>query len=165
MATQKSTRSNRPGRSNGRRGRTPEALQLLKEDHARVTAMFDEFEKADDDKKEEIAERICAELTLHAQLEETIFYPAVRRAIEDEEIMNEADVEHAGAKELIAKIEACDPSDQHFEALVTVLGENIKHHVREEEGEMFKQVRKADLDLDTLAGEMKEFKREHGEVS
>jgi hypothetical protein len=138
---------------------------MLKEDHARVTAMFEEFEKADDREKEGIAERICADLTLHAELEETVFYPAVRRAIEDEEIMNEADVEHAGAKDLIAKIEACDVSDQHFEAMVTVLGENIKHHVREEEGEMFKQIRRADIDLDALAQQMKDFKRAHGEAS
>jgi hypothetical protein len=162
MAAKKSTRS---ARSSGRRSRTPEALQLLKDDHERVTAMFSEFEKADEDEKEEIAERICGALTLHAQLEETIFYPAVREAIEDEEIMNEADVEHAGAKELISKIEACTPSDQHFEALVTVLGENIKHHVREEEGEMFKQIRRTDLDLDELARRMKEFKRENRDIA
>jgi hemerythrin superfamily protein len=124
--------------------------------------MFGQFEKAGSAKqKENLAATICAELTLHAQVEETIFYPAVREAIEDEEIMNEADVEHGGAKELIAKIEACDSSDQHFDALVTVLGEAIKHHVKEEEGDMFKQVRRTDLDLQELGERMEAFKRDH----
>jgi hypothetical protein len=136
---------------------------MLKDDHARVKSMFRKFEKAEEDRmKEEIAEQICGELTLHAELEETIFYPAVRGAIEDEEIMNEADVEHAGAKELIAKIEASNPSDSHFDALVTVLAEAIRHHVEEEEGEMFKQIRRTDLDLKELALRMTEFKRAHG---
>jgi hypothetical protein len=158
MATASRSRSPRT-----RSRQLPDALQMLKDDHARVTGMFSEFEKADSDtEKEEIAERICGELTLHAALEENVFYPAVRAAIEDTEIMNEADVEHAGAKELIAKIEASDASHQHFEALVTVLGEAIKHHVKEEEGEMFKQVKRADLDLDDLAEQMKAFKRDKG---
>jgi hemerythrin superfamily protein len=139
----------------------PDALRLLKDDHARVQALFGEFEKTESAKKKEsLASTICDELTLHAQLEEKIFYPAVRQAIEDEDIMNEADVEHASAKELIAKIRACDASDQHFDAMVTVLREAIKHHIKEEEGEMFEQVRGSDLDLEELGERMSAFKRE-----
>ena len=136
------------------------ALRLLKDDHARVKRMFSEFEKADAAReKESLAARICNELTLHAELEETIFYPAVRAAIEDQEVMNEADVEHEGAKALIAKIQDSTASDDHYDAMVTVLGEVIKHHVKEEEGEMFEQVRRAKLDLDEIAERMEEFKR------
>jgi hypothetical protein len=135
---------------------------MLKEDHARVQSLFNQYEKLESDaEKEEVATTICSELKLHAALEEQIFYPAARRAIEDQEIMNEADVEHAGAKELIAKIEKSNPADDHFDALVTVLGEAIKHHVKEEEGEMFKQIRKSDLDLDSLGERMMQFKTDH----
>jgi hemerythrin-like domain-containing protein len=150
--------------TNRNRPRKPDALGLLKEDHARVQSMFNKFEKLESNsEKQELASAICSELKLHAELEEKIFYPPVRRAIEDKEIMNEADVEHAGAKELIAKIEKSKPSDQHFDAYVTVLGEAIKHHVKEEEGEMFKQIRKTDLDLDALGDKMLKFKEEHEE--
>lgn len=148
--------------TNRTRSRKPDALGLLKEDHARVQSMFNRFEKLESNSdKQELASAICSELKLHAELEEKIFYPPVRRAIEDEEIMNEADVEHAGAKELIAKIEKSKPSDRHFDAYVTVLGEAIKHHVKEEEGEMFKQIRKTDLDLDALGDKMLKFKEQH----
>ena len=81
--------------------------------------------------------KICNELTVHAQIEEEIFYPAVRKAIDDGDLMDEALVEHAGAKELISQLEAMDPEDELYDAKVTVLGEQIDHHVKEEEGEMF----------------------------
>jgi hemerythrin superfamily protein len=145
------------------RSRMPEALQMLKDDHHRVTSMFDDFEKTESpEEKEQLAERICEDLTIHAELEETCFYPAIREAIEDEELVNEADVEHATAKDLIAKIQGCDSSDDHFSAMVTVLGEVVKHHIKEEEGEIFPQVKKAELDLDALADRMAEFKRDAG---
>jgi Hemerythrin HHE cation binding domain len=150
-----------PGSSRNRRP-TPDPFKILKEDHARVQSLFNKYEKMESDaEKQELATTICQELKLHAALEEEVFYPPVRRAIEDKEIMNEADVEHAGAKELIAKIEKSRPKDEHFDALVTVLGEAIKHHVKEEEGEMFKQVRKSDLDLDALGEKMMKFKSDH----
>lgn len=159
MAT--TSRSKRSTKSQSRS--LPGALQMLKDDHERVTSMFDEFEKAESpEEKESLAERICDDLTLHAELEETCFYPAIREAIEEEELVNEADVEHATAKDLIAKIQGCDASDQHFSAMVTVLGEVVKHHIGEEEGEIFKQVKKADLDLEALAERMAEFKRDAG---
>jgi hypothetical protein len=153
-----SDRKNSTGASRNSR-RTPEALRMLKEDHARVQSLFNQYEKMESDaEKQDLATTICQELKLHAALEEQIFYPAVRRAIEDQEVMNEADVEHAGAKELISKIEKSRAGESHFDALVTVLGESIKHHVKEEEGEMFKQIRKSDLDLDGLGERMMQFK-------
>lgn len=149
--------------ANDRRGasRSPEALRLLKEDHARVQSLFNQYEKMESDaEKQEVANMICHELKQHTALEEQIFYPAVRRAIQDQEVMNEADVEHAGAKNLMAKIEKTTPADSHFDALVTVLGEAIRHHVKEEEGKMFRLIRKSDLDLDELGQRMAQFKAE-----
>ena len=145
------------------RSRLPEALQMLKDDHERVKSMFDDFRKAESpEEKESLAERICDDLSLHAELEEACFYPAIREAIDEEELVNEADVEHATAKDLIAKIQGCDATDAHFSAMVTVLGEVVKHHIGEEEGEIFGQVKKADLDLEALAERIQEFKRDAG---
>ena len=132
-----------------------DALALLKADHELVEDLFDKFEKARTDKqKDTLAEQICTELTIHAQIEEEIFYPAVREAIGEEDLMDEADVEHAGAKDLIAQIENSAPGEDQFDAKVTVLGEYIKHHVKEEQSEMFPKVRKADLDLKELGAAM-----------
>lgn len=140
---------------------TDDALALLKADHALVEDLFAEFEKArTDEQKDTLAEQICRELTIHAEIEEDIFYPAVREAIEDEDLMDEADVEHASAKELIAEIEDSQAGEDKFDAKVTVLGEYIRHHVKEEESEMFPKVRKADLDLKALGSEMAARKAE-----
>jgi hemerythrin-like domain-containing protein len=168
-------RKRTPAKSSTRRGRSsrskrtpskrsaaakPNALRLLKEDHDRVKALFERFERTrGDQQKEKLAETICEELKVHAQLEEEIFYPAVREEIEDDDLMAEAEVEHTSAKELIAKIEASSPSDEKFDALVTVLGEYVKHHIKEEESEMFKKVRQSELDLAGLGDRMKERKR------
>jgi hypothetical protein len=133
---------------------------MLKEDHQRVTAMFDRFERSRGAGKERLAKTICDELKVHAKLEEEIFYPAVREAIDDAELMDEAEVEHASAKALIGQIEASSASSDKFAAMVVVLGEYIKHHVKEEEGDMFKQVRRSGLDLAALGEEMQARKRE-----
>jgi len=93
-------------------------------------------------------------LTVHATIEEEIFYPAARDAIDDESLLNEAEVEHQSAKDLIAQIQASDPSDPLYDAQVKVLGEYVNHHVEEEEGELFPRVKEADLDLDELGAEM-----------
>ena len=107
-----------------------------------------------------MVEPICSELTVHTTIEEEIFYPAVREAIDDEDLMDEADVEHASAKELIAQLEAANPGDDQYDAKVTVLGEMIDHHVKEEEGEMFPKARKADIDSAALGEEMAARKAE-----
>jgi hemerythrin superfamily protein len=152
------SRSNGSG-APGERGGKTDALKMLKEDHARVKALFERFEKSNGSSKERIARTICDELKVHAQLEEDLFYPAIREAIE-EDLVNEAEVEHGSAKDLITQIEDSSPSDERFDALVTVLGEYIKHHVKEEEGEMFPQVKRSKLDTAELGQQMQEHKRE-----
>jgi hemerythrin superfamily protein len=155
MAQRKTSTKARP------QGEAQNALSLLKADHDLVQDLFDKFEKARTDKqKAGLADQICAELTVHAQIEEEIFYPAVREAIEDEDLMDEAEVEHAGAKDLIAQIEESAPGEDQFDAKVKVLGEYIKHHVKEEQSEMFPKVRKADLDLNELGAAMSARKAE-----
>jgi hemerythrin-like domain-containing protein len=137
---------------------TPEhqdAIELLTTDHDNVKALFQQFDELTeqegvDEQKAQLVEQICNELTVHAQLEEEIFYPAVREAIDDDDIVDEADVEHATAKDLISQLEGMSPGDDHYDATVTVLGEYINHHVDEEEGEMFEQARASDLDTGAL---------------
>lgn len=138
----------------------PDAIKLLKEDHREVEKLFAAFEKArSSDRKQAIAQQICEMLKVHAQIEEEIFYPAVREAIDETEIMDEAQVEHNGAKQLVAEIESASPDEDMFEAKVKVLSEYIKHHVKEEEGKMFRKARSADLDLKELGEEMSERKQ------
>lgn len=135
-----------------------DAIALLKQDHANVKAMFEEFEELGDRAftgKKKLADKICLELTRHATAEEEIFYPAVRAAgKESEDLIDEATVEHATAKDLIAQIGAMDPHDDLFDATVKVLGEYIEHHVREEEGEIFPKAKQAGLDLEGMAREI-----------
>ena len=145
------------------RSKKNDAIKLLTEDHNKVKKLFKEFkklaEKKDEEGKEELAGQICRELTVHAQLEEEIFYPAVRAAIEDDDLMNEALVEHTSAKELIAQIQSMKASDPMYDAVVTVLGEYINHHVEEEQNEMFPKAQKSDMDLEELGVEIAERKK------
>lgn len=148
-----------------RRGAGGSALDLLRADHDRVKGLFGEFDalRGNDDadeRKAELVDEICYELTLHSQLEEEIFYPVLRSAIDDDEMMDEADVEHAGARDLISQLEVMYPGDDHFDATVTVLGEEIAHHIEKEEGEMFTAARKAGVDLDELAEQLAARKEE-----
>ena len=132
-----------------------DACAFLDADHKAVKKLFQEYEAATTSKarsalatKEALARKICRELTAHATVEEEIFYPALRSAINDDELLNEAEIEHASAKDLIAQIEASDPSDDKFDSKVKVLGEYIDHHVKEERNEMFPKARSAKkLDL------------------
>ncbi len=138
-----------------------DAIALLKQDHRMVEALFDEFEDAEEQEQAQLATRICNMLTVHAQIEEEILYPAAKEAFEDEEeedMVHEANVEHASAKDLIAKIEAMTPDDEAFEATVKVLGEYVKHHVKEEENEMFPALKKTDLDLKAMGEQLAQRK-------
>ncbi len=165
MPTTGSTTSGKAAtRSTTTRSTKNDAIKLLTEDHNKVKKMFKEFEKLskknDEEGKEELATQICKELSVHAQLEEEIFYPAVREAIDDDGLMNEAMVEHGSAKDLIAQIQSMAASDPMYDAVVTVLGEYINHHVEEEQNEMFPKVQKSDMDLEELGLEMVERKKE-----
>ncbi len=123
---------------------------MLKADHRQVEGWFSQFEKTrSEERKLELAQSICRALKVHTQIEEEIFYPAFLEATQEEDIHHEAEVEHDGAKQLIAKIEASSPSDDYYDAQVTVLSEMIKHHVKEEEqrGGMFAKARESEMDL------------------
>jgi hypothetical protein len=142
-----------------------DAIASLVADHKRVKALFEEFEKVRDDEdvdddKARLVAQICLELGMHTALEEEIFYPAVREKIDDEDLMDEALVEHASAKELIEELESMDPTDDLYDAKVTVLGEQIDHHVEEEEGEMFPKARAAKVNTPELAREMEQRREE-----
>jgi hemerythrin-like domain-containing protein len=152
-------------RANPRSTDTPrDAIALLKEDHRTVKQLFEQFEDADETQMSAIATRVCQLLTVHAQLEEEILYPAAKQAFEEEEseeeldLVNEAAVEHGTAKDLIAKIEAMTPEHEAFKATVTVLGEYIEHHVKEEETELFPALKKSELDLKELGAQLFERK-------
>ena len=148
----------------GAKAQAQDAIAILSADHKNVKAMFEQYEDLKDDGDSEakaaLAARICLELTVHARAEEEIFYPAVREAIDDDDLMDEAEVEHATAKDLIAQIDEADPEDDLFDAKVKVLGEYIDHHVEEEEGEMFAKAKKAKLDMAELGARIEARKEE-----
>lgn len=140
-----------------------DAIELLKADHREVEGWFEDFEGTESaPKKRKLAAQICKALRVHTQIEEEIFYTACREAGISEDLMDEADVEHDGAKKLIEEIEAGSPGDDHWEARVKVLSEMIKHHVKEEEQRdgMFTRARKAGLDLEELGTQLKARKTE-----
>jgi hemerythrin superfamily protein len=145
--------------------RAQDAIALLKADHKEVSDLVARYEagkdRMADSKKAALAEEICRDLTVHAQIEEEIFYPACRDHVEDaEELLAEARVEHQSLKELIAKIQENEPGSEEFDAQVKVLGEYTKHHVKEEQNELFPKVRKSDMDLKALGAELAERKQE-----
>jgi hypothetical protein len=130
------------------------AVALLKDDHARVRALFDQFEQARGRAaKVKIVRAALAELKVHAAIEEELFYPAVRKPV-GKELMNEADEEHHVAKLLVAELERMDGSESHFDAKFTVLAENVRHHIKEEEDEMLPKARAAKVDFEALAAKM-----------
>ena len=140
-----------------------DAIALLKADHRQVEEWFEQFEKArDDERKQELATKICNALKVHTTIEEEIFYPAFLEASDDVDIHHEAEIEHRGAKNLISEIEACSPDDEYFEPTVKVLSEMIKHHVKEEEkaGGMFSVARESNMDLVALGEELATRKAE-----
>jgi hemerythrin superfamily protein len=134
-----------------------DAVALLKADHREVEDLFEQFGKSRSGaKKQQLAADICSALTIHAQIEEEIFYPAFLEATDDKDMHHEAIVEHEGAKRLIAELDGMKPEDDYFDARVTVLSEMIKHHVKEEEkaGGMFAEAKKSKLDLKGLGEQM-----------
>lgn len=142
-----------------------DAVDLLDADHIAVKKLFTQFKKlseakAPDDQRKALADKICKELTVHADIEEQIFYPAAREAIGDDALLNEAEVEHASAKDLIAQILDMDAGEALFDAKVIVLGEYIDHHVEEEREEMFAKARKSDMDLKGMVADLKALKAE-----
>jgi Hemerythrin HHE cation binding domain len=150
----------RPNKAGAAGSRGVDAVSLLKADHRQVEQWFKQFENASDQRKATLARQICQALRVHTAIEEEIFYPAFLEQAKDEDLHHEAEVEHAGAKNLIAQIEKGTPEDEYFDAKVTVLSEMIKHHVREEEqpGGMFSEARKANMDLKALGEELQERK-------
>jgi hemerythrin-like domain-containing protein len=165
QATAKQAPAKKPAsRTTTTRKTKKDAIKLLTEDHNKVKKMFKEFEKlckkGEDEGKEELATQICKELTVHSQLEEEIFYPAVREAINADDLMNEAVVEHASAKDLITQIQSMKVSDPMYDAVVTVLGEYVNHHIEEEQNEMFPKAQKSKMDLEEIGIELSERKEE-----
>ena len=164
MPTKSSTRAASAAGSPPRatsKGNSQEATALLKADHQLVSKLFEEYEGTrSDTKKAEIVSRICTELTVHAQIEEEIFYPAVKEALNDGELVPEATVEHATLKELIAQIEGIEPDGEMFDAKVKVLSEYVKHHVKEEQNEMFPKAVATRLDMSALGAELSGRKAE-----
>jgi hypothetical protein len=161
-AVSKSSTTHRARRTRRTGRRDPLAIRLLKKDHREVEHMFDEYEQLEEDgEKLALFQKIALALKVHVRIEEEIFYPDERGEVEDD-LLDEAYVEHDGAKKLIAEIEAMQPADQFYDAKVKVLGEYIKHHVKEEEqpGGIFSQAKKGDEDLEAMGERLKERKAE-----
>ncbi|MEP6934327.1 MAG: hemerythrin domain-containing protein [Nitrospirota bacterium] len=135
-------------------------LAMLKDDHKKVKGLFEEYKDANSRKQQEIADTVIHELEVHAALEEELIYPAIREQIDEDNLMNEAIEEHHLVHVLIGELKKLDASDEIFTAKFTVLGELIKHHVKEEEGEMFPKAQKADIDWEALKAEVRERKEQ-----
>ena len=148
--------------SRAKKSQSKDAIAFLKADHREVEGWFADFEKTGSDtRKQKLANQICMALEIHTEIEEEIFYPAAREAGVEEDMMDEADVEHNSAKKLIAEIKSGKAGDDHWDAKVHVLSEMIKHHVKEEEQRdgMFAKAKKADLDLETLGEQLSTRKK------
>ena len=155
-AKSRARRTRRTGR------RDPLAVKLLKQDHRQVEGWFDDYEQLDEAREKlEMFRKIALALKVHTQIEEEIFYPEERGEVEDD-LLDEAYVEHQSAKQMIAEIEQMRPSDEYYDAKVKVLGEYVKHHVKEEEqaGGLFAQAKRGDEDLDAMGERMKARKEE-----
>jgi len=158
----KSTQTSTAAKLNGMPG-AQDAIAMLTEEHREVSDMFEQFENLSDRAKAtkaKLTEKICNALIAHTTIEEEIFYPAVREAVKDEDMIDEAVVEHASAKDLIQQLQEMNPEDDLYDAKVKVLSEQIEHHVKEEEEEMFEKARKSGLDLIALGQEMAQRKQE-----
>ena len=155
--------SSRPQSSNrNTQGASPSALELLKQDHREVEEWFDEYNelKEDDDRKRALVEKICLALKVHAQIEEEIFYPQAREATKDNDLIDEAAVEHATVKHLIGEIEGMEVYEELYDAKIRVPGEMVKHHIKEEEKELFPELVSAKKVLDAVGKEFAKRKEE-----
>ena len=143
-----------------------DAIEILTEDHKKVLMMFTDFdtlkrdEEADDDTKQALVERTCTELTIHAQVEEEFFYPALRDAIGNADVLDQAEVEHDVANQLITELESMQPGDDFYDAKFTVLGEYVRHHIEEEQEKLFPKAKKAKLALESLGEDIRQRKDE-----
>jgi hemerythrin superfamily protein len=152
--TKKATKPNTPSKA-------PDATTLLRADHKLVSVLFADYEKTRSTaKKKELVSQICTELTVHARVEEEIFYPAVKLALKDDEMIPEATVEHATLKALIAEVEGVEPDGEMFDARIKVMSEYVKHHVKEEQNEMFPMAQSSKLDMVALGAKLAERKAE-----
>ncbi|MET0980792.1 MAG: hemerythrin domain-containing protein [Telluria sp.] len=147
-----------------------DALELLQRDHERVRLLFVELDslhgiEEEEERKAELVDDICYELTVHSMLEEEIFYPALRAALGDDDMLDEAELDHAGTRELITQLEVIYPGDEHFEATVAVLAEEVEHHVGKEESEMFEAARASSLDLVQLGRRLAARRAELDDIS
>jgi len=162
-AERKSSRSQSASRNKERRQAARNAFDVLEEDHREVEEWFDEYDElkdSDEGRKGELAEKICLALKVHAQIEEEIFYPRAREATKDDDLLDEAIVEHATVKNMIAEIEEMDVGEELYDAKIRVLGEMVKRHIREEEEELFPELQSAKMDLDAVGKELAERKEE-----
>ena len=172
MATKAKTKANRSAERKSNRAQAVNrkkdqqqvnAFDLLEQDHREVEEWFDEYDELKDNhenRKAELAEKICLALKVHAQLEEEIFYPRAREATKDHDLIDESLVEHATVKNLISEIEEMEAGEELYDAKIRVLGEMVKHHIREEEEELFPELQSAKMDLDELGKELAQHKEE-----
>ena len=154
-----------PSQSQDDDSESTDAITLLEQDHEDVKDLFDQYDELAENEGSEsdrqaLAQQICTMLTVHATVEEELFYPAAREALKEDDLIDEAVVEHAAAKDLIAEIEGMQPSDDLYDAKVTVLQEQIEHHVEEEEKELFPKLKKTDMDMKAVGAQLKSRKAE-----
>jgi len=162
VAERKTSRPQSPNRKKETQAASPSAIDLLEQDHREVEEWFDEYDelKDDDDRKAELAQKICLALKVHAQIEEEIFYPQARATTKDNGLIDEAVVEHGTVKNLIGEIESMKVGEDLYDAKIRVLGEMVKQHIKEEEEELFPELQSTKMDLDAVGKELGERKEE-----
>lgn len=156
------TTTNKPNRlSEKSTSKSKDAISLLRADHKLVSNLFSEYQKTGSNKKKkELVTQICEELSVHAQVEEEIFYPAVKQALKDKELIPEATVEHATLKDLIKQVEGIEPDGEIYDAKIKVMSEYVKHHVKEEQTEIFPKAKSTHLDMIELGNQLARRKAE-----
>jgi hypothetical protein len=162
-AERKSSRSQAASRGKERQQASRNAFDVLEEDHREVEEWFDEYDElkdSDEDRKADLAEKICLALKVHAQMEEEIFYPLAREASQDNDLIDEAFVEHSTVKNLIGEIEEMEVGEELYDAKIRVLGEMVKQHIKEEEEELFPELQSTKMDLDAVGKALAERKEE-----